>query len=48
VDPALVPGILLVNRPVNNPAPSLIDIAPTVLKFFGIPIPSYMRGQPLV
>ncbi len=48
VDPALVPGILFTNRPIQNQQPSLVDIAPTVLKLFGIQPPAYMRGKSLI
>jgi len=27
--------------------PALIDLAPTVLDLFGVPIPGYMQGRPL-
>lgn len=44
VDPALVPGILFSNRLFKAEAPSILDIAPTVLNIFGIPAPKYMEG----
>jgi len=49
-DPALVPGILLVNRPVP-PAPAdrpyhVRDVAATVLAFFGLD-PSDLEGRPV-
>ena len=34
-DPALIPGVLFCNRPVTKDKPSILDIAPTVLKFLG-------------
>ncbi len=46
-DFATTAGVLITNRPVNSPAPNIMDIAPTVLKFFGLPIPSYIDGKPL-
>ncbi len=46
VDPSLVPGILFCNRPVQSPNPRLIDVAPTVLSLFGLPVPDYMDGKP--
>jgi predicted AlkP superfamily phosphohydrolase/phosphomutase len=38
-----VPGILLTNRPVALPDPTLADFAPTILKLFGVePLPEMM------
>jgi predicted AlkP superfamily phosphohydrolase/phosphomutase len=47
VDPSLVPGILFCNQPIADEGPRLIDIAPTVLSLFGVPIPDYMDGKAL-
>jgi predicted AlkP superfamily phosphohydrolase/phosphomutase len=47
VDPSLVPGILFCNRVVENANPRLIDIGPTVLSMFGVPVPDYMDGKAL-
>ena len=41
----LVPGILLANRPIRAGKPSLLDIAPTVLAEYGVPIPEAMEGR---
>ena len=46
-DFATTAGVLITNRPVNSQSPSIMDIAPTVLKFFGLQIPSYIDGKPL-
>ncbi len=46
VDPSLVPGILFSSQPVRSPNPRLIDVAPTVLSLFGVPVPDYMDGKP--
>jgi predicted AlkP superfamily phosphohydrolase/phosphomutase len=46
-DFATTAGVLMTNRPVNSQTPNIMDIAPTVLKFFGLPIPSYIDGKPL-
>jgi predicted AlkP superfamily phosphohydrolase/phosphomutase len=46
VDPSLVPGILFCNRPIAEPNPRLIDVAPTVLDLFGVAVPDYMDGKP--
>jgi predicted AlkP superfamily phosphohydrolase/phosphomutase len=48
VDPSLVPGILFCNRPVVTESPRLIDVAPTVLSLFGVPVPDYMDGKSMV
>ncbi len=45
VDPSLVPGILFCNYPVETAKPRLIDVAPTVLSCFGVPVPDYMDGK---
>jgi predicted AlkP superfamily phosphohydrolase/phosphomutase len=48
VDPSLVPGVLFCNHPLESEHPRLIDIGPTVLSLFGVPVPEYMDGKPLV
>jgi predicted AlkP superfamily phosphohydrolase/phosphomutase len=47
VAPGLVPGILIANRPIAAEQPALWDIAPTVLRLFGIETPAQMKGRPL-
>ena len=46
-DFATTAGVLITSRKVNSPTPNIMDIAPTVLKFFGLPIPAYIDGKPL-
>ena len=47
VDPSLVPGVFFSNRRLENPASlSILDLAPTILKLFGVPVPPYMDGRP--
>ena len=42
------PGTLISSRPLSGTAElSIMDIAPTVLKYFGVPIPSEIDGKPL-
>ena len=48
IDPRIVPGIFFCNRKINTPNPSIIDIAPTSLEFFGLEIPPYMDGHSLI
>jgi predicted AlkP superfamily phosphohydrolase/phosphomutase len=47
VDPEVVPGVLFANRKIKTANPNIRDIAPTVLKLFGIDAPSYMTGKSL-
>ena len=42
-----VPGVLLVNRPIRRANPALVDMAPTILKLFGVPVPADMVGGDL-
>ncbi len=44
MDFTLVPGVLLSNRKLAASAPSLTDIAPTILLEFGVAKPSQMKG----
>ena len=46
-DFAATAGVLITNRPVHSDAPSIMDIAPTVLKFFGVQIPGEVDGKSL-
>jgi predicted AlkP superfamily phosphohydrolase/phosphomutase len=48
VDPALVPGVLLVNRPFNSDNVGLVDMAPTILSALGVPKGSAMEGENLL
>lgn len=48
IDPKLVPGVLFCNRVIKAKDPAIVDIAPTVLKLFGVDIPPYMDGTPLI
>ena len=47
VDPSVVPGVLFCNRPIETNNPRLLDIGPTVLDMFGVPMPDYMDGKAL-
>jgi predicted AlkP superfamily phosphohydrolase/phosphomutase len=40
-----VPGVLLSNRPIRAKAPSLVDLAPSILAEFGLATPSAMTGR---
>jgi predicted AlkP superfamily phosphohydrolase/phosphomutase len=56
IDPELVPGVLIANRPLSLPAdharageaPHIIDLAPTLLDLFGVAPPRHMDGVSLV
>jgi len=39
-------GVLITNRRLERPDPSIMDIAPTVLKYFNVPIPAEIDGTP--
>ncbi|MHC4429977.1 MAG: hypothetical protein ACYS0D_15465, partial [Planctomycetota bacterium] len=45
VDPSIVPGVLLCNRPIAAEHPRLVDIPASVLRLFGQEIPRYMQGE---
>jgi predicted AlkP superfamily phosphohydrolase/phosphomutase len=42
-----IPGVLITGRRLDAADPRIIDMAPTVLKYFGLPIPKEMDGAPL-
>ncbi|MDB5390327.1 MAG: type phosphodiesterase/nucleotide pyrophosphatase, partial [Planctomycetaceae bacterium] len=46
VDPTLVPGVFFSNRRLaDSESLSILDMAPTLLQLFGVPIPAYMDGR---
>ncbi|MFH1539950.1 MAG: alkaline phosphatase family protein [bacterium] len=47
IDPPLVPGIFFCNRKIEREKPRIMDIAPSVLNLFGVPIPDIMNGRNL-
>ncbi|HET6612368.1 MAG TPA: alkaline phosphatase family protein [Kofleriaceae bacterium] len=47
IDPQWVPGVLFSSVAVTKDNPSLVDLAPTVLTYFGLTPPSEMIGKPL-
>ncbi len=44
MDPSVVPGILLTNWRCTGSSPGLWDMAPSILKAFGLPVPIGMTG----
>lgn len=46
VDPRLVPGVLFSNHKIVADRPHIADLAPTVLKLFGLSLPTYFDGKP--
>jgi len=60
IDPESVPGVLFVNQnPVTSKnqetrvvhpseTPSIIDLAPTILNYLGVPVPKSMEGTSLL
>jgi predicted AlkP superfamily phosphohydrolase/phosphomutase len=53
VDPEAVPGILFMNRTISKnsgatSAPRIIDLAPTILSHFDVPVPNSMEGISLI
>ena len=47
IDPSLIPGVLFCNRPVEAEKPRLMDLGPTILHLFGVPVPEHMDGKAL-
>jgi predicted AlkP superfamily phosphohydrolase/phosphomutase len=48
VDPALVPGVLFSNLPIEAGNPGIEDMAPTALHLLGVPRPQWMEGQSVI
>jgi predicted AlkP superfamily phosphohydrolase/phosphomutase len=48
IDPALVPGIFFANREMRVQDAHIMDVAPTVLELFGVPVPPHMDGKSLL
>ena len=46
-DYATTSGVLLSTHPLAGDSASILDIAPTVLKYFGLEIPKDIDGKPL-
>lgn len=48
IDPALVPGVLFMNRPFRGESARLVDLAPTILAALGVPKGPAMEGSSLL
>jgi predicted AlkP superfamily phosphohydrolase/phosphomutase len=48
VNPPDVPGVLFCTRPIAAEGAHIMDIAPTVLDLFGVPVPTYVDGKSLL
>jgi predicted AlkP superfamily phosphohydrolase/phosphomutase len=46
IDPRLVPGVLFCNRKIADEKPGIVDVAPTILKLFGLALPGHLDGKP--
>ena len=46
-DYATTAGVLITTKAINTQTPSIMDIAPTVLKYFGVTVPGSIDGKPL-
>ena len=46
-DYATTAGVLITNKRISTDQPTIMDIAPTVLTFFGLPVPGYIDGKSL-
>lgn len=47
LEPSLVKGILLCNRPLKTVDPVMADLAPTILSALGLPVPDGLDGKSL-
>ena len=45
IDPRLVPGILFSNRKIADEKVAIVDVAPTILKLFGLAVPGHFDGK---
>ncbi|OGD34944.1 MAG: nucleotide pyrophosphatase [Candidatus Aminicenantes bacterium RBG_19FT_COMBO_58_17] len=48
IDPQHVPGVFFFSHKIGVKSPSIMDVAPTVLTLFGLPVPGHMDGRPLI
>ena len=41
-------GVLFVNRKLDSATPGIMDLAPTILRLLGVPLPADLDGRPLL
>jgi predicted AlkP superfamily phosphohydrolase/phosphomutase len=41
-------GVLFANRKVTSTSPGIMDLAPTILRLLGVPLPADLDGKPLL
>jgi predicted AlkP superfamily phosphohydrolase/phosphomutase len=46
IDPRLVPGVLFCNHKIAEDKLAIVDVAPTILKLFGLKLPTHFDGKP--
>jgi predicted AlkP superfamily phosphohydrolase/phosphomutase len=46
IDPRLVPGVLFSSHKFIEEKPAIVDVAPTILKLFGLALPPHFDGKP--
>lgn len=46
--PEVVPGVLLLNRPLSTDGHDLTDVTASILAFYGLPVPPEMVGRPFL
>jgi predicted AlkP superfamily phosphohydrolase/phosphomutase len=46
IDPRLVPGVLFSSHKFVEDKPAIVDVAPTILKLFGLALPAHFDGKP--
>jgi predicted AlkP superfamily phosphohydrolase/phosphomutase len=47
IDPSLIPGVLFCNYQIEAEHCRLMDLGPTILDLFGVPVPDHMDGKVL-
>jgi len=45
IDPRHVPGVLFSNFKIADEKPAIVDVAPTILKLFGLALPKHLDGK---
>ncbi len=48
IDPECVPAVLISNRKITADNPSIQDVAPSILRLFGVGVPPYMDGKAVI